>query len=451
MSTGGISLILGQLPFRFSGLDTIGLAFYILDIIVFSLVVIGLILRYTLTEATLGRTLRHPTEFLFLPTAQLTFATIVMGCGIYIEPHVGDWCPKAMLVCFWIFTIVATIQAPLMYLALFTLDSHKTNHTTRNITPGFFLPVFPSMLVGTVANAVVKKVGQADGFNVAIAGLAYQGLGIMVSIFVYPIIIRKLMQFGLPEASHRTGLFILAGPPAFTGAAILGMARSAHKFLPPDMFTSIDASELFLIAGLTAAIFLWQLSAFWWTFAFVSVLHAIITDKFSGEHFHFSMSWWATIFPISGFCISTIYIGQTLQSTAIQMFATGMATYLVIVYFIILGFMVEAVMSKRIMWGDHDEDKPMPVLDYPLVAEEKTALSPVPVLQRHERSRHLKQLTEGGISSRRGSNETTVTRVGYEYHQGGFHDVHITHPRKEHLMQGKNRRSVDSWYSTVYR
>lgn len=122
MSTGGIALVLGQLPFQFDGLKTIGLIFYIADVVLFFLVVIAMILRYTLAGASFRYTVTHPTECLFMPTSQLAFATIVMGMGLYAEPHTGPWCIQAMRVCFWIFTAVACIQGPLQYFALFTSE-----------------------------------------------------------------------------------------------------------------------------------------------------------------------------------------------------------------------------------------------------------------------------------------------------------------------------------------
>ncbi|UZJ53563.1 hypothetical protein CBS101457_002883 [Exobasidium rhododendri] len=352
MSTGGISLILGQLPFRFKGLDSIGLLFYMTDVLLFFSIVLAMILRYTITSASVYSTLQHPIEGLFLPTAQLAFATLLMGMSRYSQPDLNPWCADVLLVCFWIYVAIATVQAPLQYWSLFAIKTQRNNHTTRQITPGILLPIFPSMLVGATANAVSKHQNPDQALNVVIAGVAFQGLGILVTCFLYALLLHRLIQYGLPEPSHRTGLFICAGPPAFCGLALLGMARNAHSFLPSKTISSTDVSDVLFIMGLVTAVFLWQLAAFWWLLAAISVLSGI-----RSKHFHFSMSWWAAIFPICGFCICTIYIGQALDSHAILWFATGMAVYLIVAYFVVMTSMIEAILSRKIMWEGKDEDK----------------------------------------------------------------------------------------------
>lgn len=158
------------------------------------------------------------------------------------------------------------------------------------------------------------------------------------------------------------------------------MARNASNFLPegalsPMFPSSDDLAKLLLVLGLLAALLLWQLAAFWWLLATFSILSAVgkslltvqgrrnLRERPREEVHCFSMSWWASIFPISGFCICTIYIGQALDnSRAVGWFATGMAIYLVCAYFTVLAFMIEAVVRGRIMWTGRDEDKPMPRL-----------------------------------------------------------------------------------------
>lgn len=78
LSTGGIALLLSATPHRFPGLTTIGAIFYLFDLVVFSCVLAGICTRFLLMRDAAGGSLRalrkslgHPTEGLFFPTALL--------------------------------------------------------------------------------------------------------------------------------------------------------------------------------------------------------------------------------------------------------------------------------------------------------------------------------------------------------------------------------------------
>ena len=95
------------------------------------------------------------------------------------------------------------------------------------VTPAWILPVFPVMLSGTVASVIAKYQPSYHAIPILIAGTTFQGLGILISIFMYSNYIGRLMSNGLPNPDTRPGMFISVGPPAFTGLAFIGMANAA--------------------------------------------------------------------------------------------------------------------------------------------------------------------------------------------------------------------------------
>ncbi|KAK8030848.1 hypothetical protein PG990_000582 [Apiospora arundinis] len=151
MSTGGISLLLAQQtqPFNFRGLQTIGKVFYIFDLIVFSFITTLMIIRFLRFPGSLKKSITSPTEGLFLGTAQLSLASIIVGIARYGIPECGPWLIVAFRVLFWIYFAVGWLIAVGQYTMLFTSPKLKA----ADMTPAWDLPIFPFMLSGTIASA----------------------------------------------------------------------------------------------------------------------------------------------------------------------------------------------------------------------------------------------------------------------------------------------------------
>lgn len=69
MSTGGIALLLASTPHRFPGLTTIGKVVFIFDLVIFLALIAAITARFIILPGSLQKSLMHPTEALFVPTA----------------------------------------------------------------------------------------------------------------------------------------------------------------------------------------------------------------------------------------------------------------------------------------------------------------------------------------------------------------------------------------------
>jgi tellurite resistance protein TehA-like permease len=92
MGTGIIAVLLHALsdlyPSHHSILETLSIVFFILNILLFSIILLVSILRYTLYPATWTLMLRHPVQSLFLGTLPMGFATIV---NMFVAICVPAW------------------------------------------------------------------------------------------------------------------------------------------------------------------------------------------------------------------------------------------------------------------------------------------------------------------------------------------------------------------------
>lgn len=107
------------MPFRFRGLETIGVVVFLLNI-VFYLAIWGLlIMRFYFYPYTFKASLVHPTESLFVPASVVSFGTILINISQYGPPKTGPWLARAVEVLFWIDSALAVIFSAGIYLLLY--------------------------------------------------------------------------------------------------------------------------------------------------------------------------------------------------------------------------------------------------------------------------------------------------------------------------------------------
>jgi C4-dicarboxylate transporter/malic acid transport protein len=350
MSTGGLSLLIHAQPHQFPGLRQIGMAVYVINIVLFVLVTSTQIARFCLFPGTFSTSLTHPREGFFFPTFFLSIATLITSTQRYCVPEDPETARAtaggllwAIQVAFWVYVVLTTSVAVGQYSYVFSAHSFGL----QSMMPTWILPIFPIMLSGTIASVISDTQPATSGVPIVVAGLTCQGLGIAVAFMMYAHMVGRLMQSGLPNREHRTGLFMCVGPPAFTALAFIGMARGLPENFDHDMDGIIDAHAIESM-GLVGAGFLWALSFWWFSIAVLAVARS------PPKHFH--LGWWAAVFPNTGFTLATISVGTAFQNEPIMWFATAMSILLVLTYLFVLYNNVRAVIVQDIMYPGRDED-----------------------------------------------------------------------------------------------
>lgn len=349
MATGGFALLISATPHRFEGLTQIGMAVFALDLVLFFGITMTITARFLLHPGLLKKTLLHRRESVMFATFWLSIATIINNTQVYIAPHVGDWIVTALRAAFWTYTSCTFLVAIGLYYTLFT----QRKEELLSMTPAWILPIFPIMLVGTVASSLAGFQLQVHSLPMLVAGLTCQGLGFFVALAFYALWLGRLMSVGLPHG--RPGMFIAVGPPSFTALALIGMANAAAKVFPQgfdisDITNTLLVIDVLRIVALLIAIFLWTL-ALW--FFFVTAI-AVIAGIPTGGGFH--LSWWTFVFPNVGFTIGLINIGKALRSEPILWLTSVMTVALAGMWLFVAFYQIKAVLTKKIMWPGRDED-----------------------------------------------------------------------------------------------
>lgn len=344
MSTGGLALLMDAQPKRFHGLNEIGLGVYILNLFLFSFVTVSMVLRFVLYPGLFLQSLKHPREGLFFPTFFLASATVITGAERYVVPENNLSAAAAIQGIYWVYVILTLALALGHYSFIFA--GHSFNLQT--MMPSLFLPIFPTMLSGTIASVIAGSQPESEVLPIVISGLTCQGLGIFVSCFMYAHMIGRLLQSGLPSREHRPGLFMCVGPPAFTALALIGMANALPENFNPDGDTSWLDSGMIQTMSVMAGVFLWALSFWWLGIAVIAVAQA------PPKHFH--LGHWAAVFPNLGFTLATISIAREFGHDAVLWFTAGMSIIMVVTYLVVLVYHVWAVIAQDIMYPGRDED-----------------------------------------------------------------------------------------------
>lgn len=192
--------------------------------------------------------------------------------------------------------------------------------TLQSMTPAWILPVFPIMLSGTVASVISGSQPPHQAIPILIAGTTFQGLGILISVFMYSNYIGRLMSSGLPSPDTRPGMFISVGPPSFTGLAFIGIANAAIKVFPPTFVlgtAAVPTAQVLKIVAVFLAIVLWSLSLFFFCISLLATLNGmkkmsfhLVSWKVLGESVYklirCSQTWWSFVFPNTGFIIAMV-------------------------------------------------------------------------------------------------------------------------------------------------
>lgn len=352
MSTGGIALLLSQTPHRFHGLTTIGIIIFLFDLVMFTIFCSCIAIRFTLFHNALLSSLAHPTESLFFPTFWISFSNIMSSIIIYGIPRTGAWLVVVVRVLFWVYTACTFLVAVGQYFFLFT----GKPLTLQSFMPAWILPVFPVMLCGTLASILGSSQPPQYALPILVAGVTFQGLGMLIATFFYGAYLGRLMSNGLPSANTRPGMFIAVGPPSFTALAVLGISKDLANIYPS--YTTIQGifhpeiiADIFRIVAICTAIFLWATAFWFFSIAVVSVLHGAFTERMG-----FHLVWWAFVFPNVGFTIATINIGHALESQGVLWLATIMTILLVATWLFVGSAHIRAVWKKQILWPGKDED-----------------------------------------------------------------------------------------------
>ncbi|KAJ4364839.1 hypothetical protein N0V85_009273 [Neurospora sp. IMI 360204] len=258
----------------------------------------------------------RPSHSSFLRLAGTIFITICQ----YGIPNTGPWLLKTMEKIFWIYLSFAFTISAFLYLLLWS----TTVFPIHTMTPVWVFPAYPLLLTAPYgANLIAASIksGHTDKINpisIALASVAVQGTGFLISFMICAAFLYRLMTQKLPRDYQRPGVFISIGPGAFTAAGLVQLANSAPDFFPSDFLGTQGgvAIPILRILAYMAGIWLWGLSC-WFFLVSVGSLWKYLRPEGKSK-LHFQMTWFSFVFPNTALVTATEQLGKAFESDGLK-------------------------------------------------------------------------------------------------------------------------------------
>jgi tellurite resistance protein TehA-like permease len=265
----------------------------------------------------------------------------------YAVPSTGPWMIKVLEIIYWIYAAAVMFVAVFQYHVIFDREQLPVTEAM----PAWILPVYPFLILGPLGSTLLKSQPPASGLPIFIGSITFAGLGWTVAFFMLTLYFTRLVNSELPEASKRPGMYVAVGPAAYTANTFVSLAMYAPKHIPENFLgiTSVPDGDLFKAFGVAAGIFMWLIS-FW--FCALTTVSVLVSAKES----HFTLNYWAFIFPNAGLVITLIQIANVLDSPGIKCICSGATVILVIVWFFVAFMNVHGIFKKLVLWPGMDED-----------------------------------------------------------------------------------------------
>jgi len=347
MSTGAIATLLGQQPYSFHGLKTIGKIFFILDIVLFLAFSACITYRFIHNRGSLKLSLHHPHESFFFGAFFVSIALIIYCIELYGVPSSGPWLVKTLEILFWLYAAIVILVAVFQYHVIFD----RRELPVKDAMPAWILPVYPFLVLGVLGSTLLKSQPPGPGFNIFIGSVTFQGLGWTIAFLMLSLYFTRLVNSNLPEIPKRPGMYVAVGPAAYTANACIALGLQAPKHVPENLLgiTSFPVGDAFKAFGFIMGVFLWLIS-FW--FSAIATVSIVISAKES----HFTLNHWGFIFPNAGMTIALIYIANALNSPGIKGVCSAATIILVMLWIWVAVLNVKGVLQRKVLWPGMDED-----------------------------------------------------------------------------------------------
>jgi tellurite resistance protein TehA-like permease len=208
MSTGALATLIGQQPYTFPGLKTIGATVFVIDIVLFVVFCGCITYRFTRNRNVLSKSLHHPHESFYFGTFWVSIALILYCVQQYGVSSTGPWLTKAFEISFWTYVGCVFLVAVFQYHVIF--DEEKLS--VSEAMPSWILPVYPFLILGPLAAELVKGQVQTRALPILLGGLCFQGLGWCVAFIMYTLYVTRLIGSEIPEPSKKPGMYVAVGP-----------------------------------------------------------------------------------------------------------------------------------------------------------------------------------------------------------------------------------------------
>ncbi|KAF2087922.1 C4-dicarboxylate transporter/malic acid transport protein [Saccharata proteae CBS 121410] len=325
MGTGMVSTLLYTLPYNTPAVQNVGIAVFILNILLFVLITGCSVLRYAMYPTLWTLLIRHPVQSLFWSSLPMGLATIInMFVDVCVEGL--GWGVWAQRVAFGLWWVDVFLSVACCFVLPF-LMIHIHPWSLESMTAAWLLPVAAPIVTAstgaTVANILSDK---QHALMTVLVSYTLWGFGLPMAMLTLVIYFHRLAVHKLPPREVIVSVFLPLGPLGQGGFSLMNLGKVSMKLLPETGTLHPLAGDVLYILGLIVAMVLWAFGLLWLFFAIASI---------SRSRFPFNVGCWGVLFPTGVYALSTMQIGNELPSAFFRIFGMIIAAAIVLLWVLI--------------------------------------------------------------------------------------------------------------------
>ncbi|KAL2812149.1 voltage-dependent anion channel [Aspergillus granulosus] len=326
MGTGIVSTLLYTLPYNWTWLYWISVVIFALNVLLFIIVCVISILRYTLYPEIFRAMITHPTQSMFIGTLPMGFATIVNMLCFVCVPAWGPWARDFT----WAMWITDAVISMTTALALpFLLMSRRDETPLSSMTAVWLLPIVGTVVAAS-SGALVAEIlpNPQHALWTVIVSYVLWGIGLPLALMVMVIYLQRLTLHKIPPKAMIVSVFLPLGPLGQGGFGAIRLGKAAQTIFPQTNTLEELSGPVFYSMGFLVGLILWSFGLVWLFFASASIARC--------KKFPFNIGWWGFLFPIGAYASCTCQIGAELPSAFFRILGT-IITLCVVVLWIAIG------------------------------------------------------------------------------------------------------------------
>lgn len=312
MGTGGLANILYLWQNSFPLGNLLGTVFAVLTAILYFIVLFPWVIRWIRYFEYVRRDLNHPLTSNFFVT--MPIGTAILGTNIYLiwSKYLSESLTYSLMFAIWIFVIIGVTF--FTFYTTFRIMRVKETPKPEVVNFSWIMAPIANMAVSLIGNPVLElttKYQPSWSLSVLIVNTALFGIGFFLFIFISAIVFVRLANHPLPPAETTPSFGIFLGAVGLAVSAIIDASKNAQKM---GLLGSTDLANL--IAVVVWGFGIWILG----------IIMIICIYQFRHGGIPFSMGWWAFIFPLAAYTISS----QKIATSFVTPLTSGYTAFLTI-------------------------------------------------------------------------------------------------------------------------
>ncbi|KAE8146584.1 voltage-dependent anion channel [Aspergillus avenaceus] len=353
--SGILAIILHQLDYQFRGLEIISEVVWVYTIVLLALTVLIYLIRIIKYPRHVAKLLRSRVpEVSGLASISITFTTIIQMIALTITRDWGSSWGLVAFILWWINTAMAVIAViGIPYIAI-----QLQSPNIECLTPSLLLPLIAT-LTSAAGGGVICQYGEINHrLQVPIIIVSYleMSVGLLLAVVLDGIFLAQSSSRPR-EVDRYYQDMILCGPFGQGSFAlqILGQAVGSGSFAQyaRGTFLTAEAAAPVAFASQFLGLLLWGYGTFWWCFAVVRIIHALLAQPGGLRTSSFTMSAWALVFPWGVYTNAAVQLGKIMDAPAFKVWSTVLLLVLLIIWIANHIFTIKGLITGRILGLEH--------------------------------------------------------------------------------------------------